>query len=75
MNVSAFDNGVTGVLAAQQLAGSASARIAQVSNPNSNQDLVQPLVDLKRAEIATAANAKVISTADKTIGALLDIHV
>lgn len=75
MNInSAFDNGVTGIFRAQELASSASQKIAQAGTTNPDQDLVQPAVDLKRAEIATAANAKSIETANKTIGSLLDIR-
>ena len=35
-------------------------------------DVVHSLVDLKQAELQVAANAKVIGTADKMIGSLLD---
>jgi len=37
-------------------------------------DIAQPLVELKRQELLFDASAKVVSTANKTLGSLLDIR-
>ena len=41
--------------------------------PPSDVDLAEELVDLKRYELGTRANARVIQVADRTLGRLLDI--
>ncbi len=78
MNVNGFNSGVQGVLRATELAADAATRIAQAGTAESPEaqarDLVQPAVDLIRAEAQAAAAAKVIETEEKTLGSLLDIR-
>lgn len=54
---------------AQQIA---QAGTTQRSNPSAN-DLVEPLVNLKVQAQVFDSSAKVVKTADETIGTLLDI--
>ncbi|WP_207063929.1 hypothetical protein [Motiliproteus sp. SC1-56] len=54
---------------AQSLEAPAKAEIA----PERRQDLVQPLVELERQEQIFTASAKVVSTANQTLGTVLDI--
>jgi flagellar basal body rod protein FlgG len=59
---------------ATQMVGAAS-RIAQVSVPESNVDLVKELVDLQQAKLQVKASAAVVRTANETIGTLIDTFV
>jgi flagellar basal body rod protein FlgG len=53
----------------------AASRIAQVSVPESNVDLVKELVDLQQAKLQVKASAAVVRTANETIGTLIDTFV
>jgi hypothetical protein len=82
MPIGAIANGVTGFQRATELASNASQRIVDATTRTEQEnrvnapeeDVVQPIVDLKRAEIAAKANAKSIEVGSKTLGALLDIR-
>lgn len=71
---SAFASGVEGFQRATQRAAEASEQIAQAGTTKPDQDLVKPLVELKQAEQQAGASAKVVETADKVLGSLLDIR-
>ena len=71
---SVFASGVEGFQRATQRAADASQQIAQAGTTQPEQDLVKPLVELKQAEQQAGASAKVIETADKVLGSLLDIR-
>ena len=78
MNINGFNSGVQGVQRATELAADASQRIARAGVAESPEaqaeDLVKPVIDLKRAEAQAAASARVIETENKTLGSLLDIR-
>jgi flagellar basal body rod protein FlgG len=59
---------------ATQMVGAAS-RIAQVSLPEANVDLVKELVDMQQAKLQVKASAAVVRTANETIGTLIDTFV
>lgn len=73
MQISPFTSGVQGVQRANELAVDAASRIAQAAT-NPEQDLVEPVVDLLRAERQAEASARVIETEQRTLGSLLDIR-
>jgi len=71
---SAFASGVQGLQRATQRADEASLKIAQATTTEPEQDLVEPLVELKQAELQASASAKVVETADRVLGSLLDVR-
>lgn len=70
---SAFASGVQGLQRATQRADEASFKIAQAGTTKPEQDVVEPLVELKQAELQASASAKVVETADRVLGSLLDV--
>ncbi len=82
MPIGPIANGVTGFQRATELASNASQRIVDATTRTeeenrtnaTEEDVVRPIVDLKRAEVAAKANAKSIEVGSKTIGTLLDIR-
>ena len=67
--------GIQGVQGGLDQFGRASSQIASSfgnSATNSNQSLVDSLVEIKQAQRSVEASAKVISVADSLIGSLLD---
>lgn len=77
--VNPFQNSVQGLQRAQQGVAEAAQQITRITaapvSAQQTQDLNEPLVNLRVEELAAAANAKALDTADKTIGSLLDIKV
>ena len=66
--------GTQGVQAGMRRANEAAQDIVRVTtgSPDKGGDLVTPLVDLKVSEHLVAASAKVIKSADETLGTLID---
>ncbi len=52
----------------------AQAGTTKDENLSTTIDLTQSVIDLKQQELATLASAKVVSTADKVLGTLLDVN-
>ncbi len=71
---SAFASGVQGLQRATQRADEAAFKIAQAGTTKPEQDVVEPLVELKQSELQASASAKVIETENRVLGSLLDIR-
>lgn len=74
---SVMNTGLQGMLASQQRLNESANRIAEtaarpVAEVDPVEDLAEPLVQMKIDELVFDASAKVVSTADETLGALLD---
>jgi len=66
--------GLQGLLDSQQRAQDAASRIVQAGTTGgSTQDIVEAVVDLKSAELEAKAAARVIETANRTVGSLIDV--
>lgn len=72
---SVLQTGVQGVQSSVRGIQDAAQKISQTGTPQGPQtatDIVEPLVDLKLYEVSAQANAKVVQTADRMLGTLLD---
>lgn len=72
---SVLQTGVQGIQSSVKGMQDAAQKIAQtgtVDGPQSANEIVEPLVDLKLYEVSAQASAKVVQTADKMLGTLLD---
>ena len=49
------------------------AEIARAGKPDDKTNMTRALIELKQHEQAAKANIKTLATADKTLGALLDV--
>ena len=49
------------------------AEIARAGQPGDKTNMTRALIELKQHEQAAKANIKTLATADKTLGALLDV--
>jgi hypothetical protein len=66
--------GVQGLRDSLSRAADAAARISQASSTaTSPADIAEAAVDLQAAELQAKASAKVIETAERTLGSLIDI--
>ena len=80
MNItpSILQQGLSGISRGQEALQDIAGDIAQVGLKNdadNDINLTQSLVDLKEQELATLASIKVVETADKVLGSLLDVMV
>ena len=69
---STLQNGVTGIQRGLDDARQAAHEIATAVDSENPTEVVQPLVDLKEAELQVKTNAEVIRTEDEMVGTLLD---
>lgn len=74
---SALNTGLQGMQNSQQRITEAATEIAKAGTKPAQevepvQDVAQPLVEMKIDQLVFDASAQVVSTADETIGALLD---
>jgi hypothetical protein len=68
--------GLQGLRDSMERAQDAASRIVQATTQGGSvADIAEAVVDLKAAELGAAASAKVIETANRTTGTLIDILV
>lgn len=73
---SVLNNGVAGIQKGLSNMNEASARIAQVgTSEDPASDLTESAVSLLQSKVQVEASAKVLETASKTIGSIIDIEV
>lgn len=73
---SVYGNGLAGIQKGWNTLNQASARIAQVgASEDPGADLTQGAVDLLQGRLQVQASAKVLETANKTLGSIIDIEV
>ena len=73
---SVLNNGVVGIQKGLSNMNRASAEIAQVgSSEDPASDLTQSAVSLLESKLQVQASAKVLETAGKTMGSIIDIEV
>lgn len=73
---SILNNGVAGIQKGLNNMNKASAEIAQLSvSDDPAADLTKSAVSLLESKVQVEANAKVLETASKTIGSIIDITV
>jgi hypothetical protein len=66
--------GVQGLRDSLSRAADAAARISEASSTTTSPaDIAEAAVDLEAAELQAKASAKVIETAERTLGSLIDI--
>ena len=70
---SIFKVGLQGIRLGQEQAAISAKRVVDSFNPESNDDPVEPLVDLKAAERQVQASTKVIKVGNEILGSILDI--
>ena len=75
MAVNSVSSGIQAFMAAQRRLNVSAEKIALAPLQGAPVNIVEPLIDLKVAEIQAKAAAKVIETENTTIGALFDIKV
>lgn len=74
MSNSILSIGSAGIQSGLARANEAAGNIVKAGlNGDSNGDLASSIVDLKTSELLVKASAKVIKTADETVGTLIDI--
>lgn len=69
---STLQSGVSGIQKGLDDARQAAHEIATAVDNENPTEVVQPLVDLKEAELQVKTNAEVISTENEMVGTLLD---
>lgn len=67
------DTALQGLQRSQQGMVRSAAAIARASRPGDQPDMTRALVELKQHEHAAKANIKTLVTADRMLGALLDV--
>ncbi len=73
---SVFGNGVAGIQKGWNTVNRASAQIAQVGeSADPASDLTKSAVSLMQGKLQVQASAKVLETANKTMGSIIDIEV
>ncbi len=73
---SVFGNGVMGVQKGLGTLNKASAQIARVGvSEDPTQDITKGAVGLMQGKLQVQASAKVLETANKTLGSIIDIEV
>lgn len=73
---SVMGNGVAGIQKGFSTLNKASAQIAQVGvSEDPGKDITEGAVSLMQGKLQVQANAKVLETASKTIGSIIDIEV
>ncbi len=77
INGSAFQNGLTGFQTSQNNLAQASSKVAHASSTESSQAnssaVRDGLVEATTSKQEAQANAKVLETANKTLGSIIDI--
>jgi len=77
INGSAFQNGITGFQTSQNNLSQASSKVAHASTEKANRAdssaIQDGLVDATTSKLEAQANAKVLETANKTLGSIIDI--
>lgn len=71
---SAFSTALSGIQRGMQGLDRNAAELASVKMMEGNASPVEPLVESKVNSLQVAANAKMVSTLDETLGTLLDIR-
>ncbi|NOT12777.1 MAG: hypothetical protein HOP23_13260 [Methylococcaceae bacterium] len=61
--------------AAREIVGQFLKKTDMSSTNYKSEDLIKPVLDLKRAELETSAATKIIEADKNTIGSLLDIEI
>ena len=69
---STFQSGISGIQRGLDDARQAAHEIATAVDNEDPTEVVQPLVDLKEAELQVKTNAEVVQAADEMVGTLLD---
>lgn len=69
----ALQQGLQGMQRSQKEMLKSAQDIASANVQTPTQDLVEPIINMKVEKLLFTASAKVVETADQTIGALLDI--
>ena len=73
---SVYGNGLAGIQKGFATVNKASAQIAQVGeSEDPTQDLTDGAVGLLQGKLQVQASAKVLETANKTMGSIIDIEV
>jgi len=73
---SVYSNGLAGVQTGLSNLNKASAQIAKVSeSENPTEDLTNGAIGLLQGKLQVQASAKVLETANKTMGSIIDITV
>ena len=73
---SVLGNGLAGVQKGFSTLNKASSQIAQVGvSEDSSKDLTEGAVSLLQGKLQVQASAKVLETANKTMGSIIDIEV
>ena len=72
---SMLHSGLSGYRRAEDVVTRSAFEIANLSNPNSETNLTESLVNLKIGEVNAQASARVIETADEVLGTLIDTRV
>lgn len=82
MAINAFDNGLVGLQRGFQTVTTAANQLARQTNgsgtneaPGAGADIAEELVTQRIGKLETEASAKVVKTADETVGTLIDLFV
>ena len=67
------DSALQGIQRSTQSMARSAADIAKASRPGAKSNMTRAIVELKQHEHAAKANMKTLATADKMLGALLDV--
>lgn len=82
MNISALNSvsqfsitrtGLAGIQSGLSQAANSAIRVSKAFTPDSDDDAVIPIIDMKRAEQQVKASSKVVKIGDEMLGTILDI--